>query len=271
MSNAFTNKVAIITGSSTGIGKNLAIQLGQAGAKVVLNARNKEKLNLAQQQLIDLGIECSAFAGDISDVGFCKEVISRALDQYGRLDILVHNAGVSMRGPVAQLSPEVIDTVFKTNTFAPYYLSGLALPELIKTKGSMVFVSSLAGLRGLPYLSAYSSSKMALTSLAESLRLEHSTDPVHIGIVYVGYTKNEPGKTTIGANGEKVELEERKGRFNKPMEEVAGIIKRHIEKRKKKTVIGFHGFLLSSLLRLSPGLVHFILERNMKKMKEFYK
>lgn len=264
-------KVVLITGSSTGIGKCLAIHLGKSGAKVVLNARNKERLLQTLQELQSMSIDCIALNYDISDYHQCEEIVEQTLKHYGQLDILVQNAGISMRGPVSRLNPRVVDMIFHTNLLAPYYLSSIALPELQKTEGSMVFISSLAGLRGLPFLSAYSSAKMGLTGLVEALQLEHLSDKVNIGIVYVGITKNDVGKTTIGHQGEAIPLDERKGVFTKSIDEVAISIKNHILKRKRKTVIGVSGKVYYFITRYTPWLVKISLKAGLSKMKGYYR
>lgn len=216
-----------------GIGKAVAAMLAKQGAKVVLNGRDQEKLSATTRELTEGGYTIESVQGDISNEHDCRRLIATTIERFGRIDILINNAGVSMRGEVQELSPALINTVFQINTIGPFMLSQMALPHLKKTKGSIVFVSSLAGLRGLPYLSAYSASKMALTALAESLRVEHLKDGIHIGLVYAGYTEIEKGKTTLNAEGKPVLLDERTGKLKHTIDEVAEKIVYHIEKSKQ--------------------------------------
>jgi short-subunit dehydrogenase len=267
----FCDKVAIITGSSRGIGKAVAAKLAKQGAKVVLNGRDQKKLNTTTQELREGGYTVISLQGDISNEHDCRRLIETTIERFGRIDILINNAGVSMRGEVQELSPALINIVFQINTIGPFMLSQMALPHLKKTKGSIVFVSSLAGLRGLPYLSAYSASKMALTALAESLRVEHIKDGIHIGLVYAGYTEIEKGKTTLNSEGQSVRLEERTGNLKHTIDEVAEKIVYHIAKRKKQTVIGVTGYLYSFLVKLFPGLTERIVSYQHKKMTKIYK
>ncbi|MBK5277374.1 MAG: SDR family NAD(P)-dependent oxidoreductase, partial [Bacteroidia bacterium] len=116
-------KVVVITGSSMGIGKSLANLLGRSKAKLVINGRDKEKLLATQQELKNLGYEVIHFSGDVSQEADCKNLVAATLQHFGRIDILINNAGVSMRGITERLSPEVISTVFKINAIAPVMLA----------------------------------------------------------------------------------------------------------------------------------------------------
>lgn len=176
-----------------------------------------------------------------------------------------------MRGMIETVSPSVMTYIYQVNSIAPLMLTKMALPHLKKTKGSVVFISSLAGLRGLPFISIYCSAKMALTAIAQALRIEHAADRIHIGIVYVGITKIEADKTAIGANGEQVQLEERTGMFKATPELVAEKIVQHISRRKKQTVIGLPGKLFFVLSRYFPGIVELMVKRSYKKMSKLYK
>ena len=167
-----TDKVVVVTGSSRGIGKAIAIACAQRGAAVVLNGRNQERLASAKAAVEEHTSRVHVVCGDVSDPKEGRRLIEEAVATFGRLDLLVNNVGISMRGAVADLQPEVFQTVFASNVFGTVNPTIPAIPELRKTKGSIIFISSLAGIRGLPSLSAYCSSKMALRALAESIRIE---------------------------------------------------------------------------------------------------
>ncbi len=271
MNRRFKDKIVIITGSSQGIGKALAELMGQYNAKIVINARNAEKVNQAVNVLTQKGITAEAFIGDITDAAVAADLIAFTIRKFGRIDILVNNAGVSMRGVIDTLSYEVIQQTYYINTIAPYNLTRLALPYLKESAGSVVFISSLAGLRGLPVISVYSSAKMALTALAQSLRVEYGSYGIHVGIVYVGITKIEEGKTAIGHDGKPVVLDKREGRFKDTPEKVADKIAQNIYYRKKKSVIGIPGKIFFFLSRVTPGLLEWLVTRSHKKMGKLYK
>lgn len=266
----FNEKVVIITGSSMGIGKSLAIRLGGYNARLVINGRNEEKLLATEKELKNMGCEVLSVAGDITLEADCKNLITATLQRFGRIDILVNNAGVSMRGTIGQLSPVVISTVFNVNTVGPIMLTQMALPYIRQTKGSIVFISSLAGLRGLPFISVYSAAKMALTAIVEALRVETKADGIHIGLVHVGYTEVEAGKTTIGADGNNIKLDERKGFFTATSEDVAKRIAANISKRKSRTVIGVPGKFFAFLVRYLPGVIEIAILRSYGRMKKIY-
>ena len=168
----FKGKVAIITGSSRGIGKAIALELAKRGAFIVLNGRNSSRLQSALEEVSKIQSKVVSYRCDVSNADQSVELIKTAISNFGKLDILINNVGVSMRGEVADLNPSVFQKVFESNVYGSVNPTIPALKEIRKTQGSIVFISSLAGIRGLPYLSAYSSSKMALRAIAESIRIE---------------------------------------------------------------------------------------------------
>jgi len=144
------NKVALVTGSTSGLGLELARQLCRKGARVVLNARGKERLEATAQEFRNSGFEVSPVAGDVSLAGDCRQIVEHCIKAYGRLDILVCNAGVASGGKFEDITPETFQKVFEINTLGSIYLTRFALLHIRKTRGSITFISSLAGLVGLP-------------------------------------------------------------------------------------------------------------------------
>ena len=168
----FQDKVIIITGSSMGIGKTMARMMAEAGAQIVLNGRNKQRLNDTQQSFREQGFEMLAVSGDVSKVEDCQQLIEATLKAHGRIDALINNAGISTEGTVMELDPEVFRKVMEVNVLGSVYPTQAALSHLRQSKGSVIFIGSVAGIRGLPRYAPYSASKMALTALAESLKLK---------------------------------------------------------------------------------------------------
>jgi len=248
----FRDKVALISGGSRGVGFALASRLVEQGAKVVITARGKERLESSRDKLRERGGEVEAVAGDIGDWKDAERMVNAAVGRFGRLDILVNNAGVSMRGDFAELSGEVCSRVIATNLSGAVNLSRIAMDHIIKARGNIVFISSIAGLFGLPGASVYCASKKALTGLCESLRLELIPKGVHVGIVYLGFTEHDPDKRILAANGDPV-LPDRPAHHTQA--QAADKIVRMLEKRKKHlimTPIGNFGWLA---YRFSPRLV----------------
>ena len=156
------DKVVIVTGGSSGIGKALAQHFGLMGSKVIITGRKKEELDQAVAELKDNGIEVIALQGDVGREEDNKKVVEVALAQHGKIDVLINNAGVSMRALFQELDFEVIRKVMEINFFGAVNITYHCLPHILKSKGSIVGISSIAGYRGLPGRTGYSASKFAL-------------------------------------------------------------------------------------------------------------
>jgi short-subunit dehydrogenase len=261
----FDGKVVIITGSSQGIGKEMAFQLAQKGAKIVLNARTETKLEAVRKDLLQMGADVVAYAGDVSDPDACERLINTALSQYGRIDVLINNAGVGIQSPMEQLQPCVLRKVVEINLLGSIYCTYFALPHIKRSKGSIMFISSIAGIHGIPSSNVYAATKMALTGLAESLRLETHSSGVHIGIAYLGFTQNDPDKQHIGSDGNLVPCPKRDSSMVSPQDKVAKGVIEMIENRRHKRVFSSLGKLLYYLNRISSELVSWIFRSQIRR------
>jgi short-subunit dehydrogenase len=262
------DKVAIVTGSSTGIGKAIALELAQNGVRVILNGRNKEKLYDTETEFLKNGYDVTAVAADISRPDQCKYLIRETLKGYNKIDILVNNAGESSRGTVEKMAISNIKTLIETNYSGAAYMSKYAVPQLIKTKGHIIFVNSIGGFRGMPYNSAYTASKMAQAGLADALRIELYDYGIHIGLVYVGFTENNPKKTILDEDGTRIYLPKRGNvKLAKP-QSVAKNILRMIEKRSDRVTLTNLGLLADFLIHHFPKVSDWILLANRKKIQE---
>ena len=264
-------KVAIITGSSGGIGKAIALELARNGASVVLNGRNKIKLAESENEVRKIHSNVMSICCDVSTAEGGQLLINETISKFNRIDILINNVGVSMRGYLADLKPEVFREVFGTNILGAVCPTIPAIRYLRQTEGSIVFISSVAGIRGLPTTSAYCSSKMALRSLAESIRIEEAVHNLHVGLIYVGNTEIDDGKTTIAPDGSKILLRPGKGKGVQSKELVARAVVRNISKRKFITVLTSLGKLNAFLQPRFPLLVERLIIRNLKKFEEGFK
>ena len=263
---AFLGKVVIITGSGSGIGKATARAMGQQGARVVINGRNPEKLAQAEQDLRAAGVTVFAVTADVATVAGAQQLIDATRQQYGKIDILINNAGMSSRGYFDALAPAVMEDMLRINVLGSLYPTRAALSALKETQGSVVFVSSVAGIRGLPETSLYCASKMALTSVAESLRVELWEDQIHVGIVYVGITRNDPGKQVIDADGSRITLQQRDQRRAQSPEAVAQSIVTLIRKRRFKTTLTTLGKVNRWANVLFPRLVDVFLVKSKERI-----
>ena len=264
----YDGKVAIITGSSRGIGKAIAVELAKKGASIVLNGRNEDRLQEAENEILKIHNRVIRVCCDVSSKEGGLQLIDEAISSFNRIDILINNVGISMRGYIADLNPDVFKTVFDSNVLGTINPTIPAIKHLRETQGSVIFISSLAGIRGLPSLSAYCSSKMALRAIAESIRIEEAQHKLHVGLIYVGITDIEHNKETIAADGSKMVLESRKNKKVQSTESVAKAVIKNIKRRKFITVLTSIGRLNSLLQPVFPMLVEKIILKNLKKFEE---
>ncbi|MDR4988248.1 MAG: SDR family oxidoreductase [Bacteroidales bacterium] len=246
------DKVVIVTGASSGIGSALVSEFLREGAYVVLAARNER----AMQELVS-EIPSERYLIVPTDVGKeedCRRLIRTAKDRFGRIDVLVNNAGISMRALFADVDVKVLEQLMQVNFWGAVYCTRYALPALLASRGSVVGVSSIAGYKGLPARSGYSSSKFALQGFLESLRIENRTTGLHVLIACPGFTASNIRKTALGANGsiqgESPRAEERM----MTAETVAKRIIRAVKKRKPRLILTRAGKLVVLLNKFFPAL-----------------
>lgn len=268
MGNKHQGKVAVITGSSRGIGKAIAISLAKEGVSIVLNGRNAERLAETEAIIKEFQPNVISVCCDVSTVDNGQHLIDQAIENFGRLDFLVNNVGVSMRGKVADLNPEVFQTVFSSNVYGTVNPTIPAIPHIRKTKGSIIFISSLAGIRGLPSLSAYCSSKMSLRAIAESIRIEEKANNIHVGLIYVGITEIEHNKETINYDGSMKVLQDRPKGKVQTTDQVAQAVLKNIRKRRFLTTLTGIGKLNKFMQARMPLTVEKIILKNLHKFEE---
>jgi dehydrogenase/reductase SDR family protein 7B len=257
---AFAGKTIVISGSSKGIGKTLAIILGKMGAQIVLNGTNSEALNATHLELQALGIDCIAVAGSVANMNDCNRVATVTIERYGEIDVVIANAGITAEGSVEESSPYIFKQLMDVNYIGTVYLVKACLRELKKSKGSILITGSASGFRGMPGAAAYSASKMALTALADALKIELFNTGVNIGLAFVGFTENDAGKTMLGADGQAIKkLSIAKGKIAS-QQSVALQIIRMIERRRFKQVFSALGKLNAAVVRFAPWLANMILK-----------
>ncbi|RYF91278.1 MAG: SDR family oxidoreductase [Chitinophagaceae bacterium] len=239
MSDFFRNKVVAITGGSDGIGKALIEMLLPMGAKVATCARNQDKLYDLQLAHSTKPLHC--IVADVSNYNDCKLFIDSTIKQFGAIDILINNAGISMRTLLKDAELEVFKKVMDINYFGTVYCTKLALNSIVERKGTIVGVSSIAGYRGLPGRSGYSASKFALNGWLEAIRTELMEDGVNVMWVCPGFTRSNIRNAAL--NGKSQAQGESPLNESQLMsaEECAVHILRAIEKRKRTLVLTFKG------------------------------
>ena len=195
------NKVVIITGASSGIGKALAVEFASMGAKVVIAARNAAKLDELKISLQKINSEILAVPTDVSKETDCINLIDETVKKFGTLDILINNAGISMRAIFEDVDLNVIRQLMDINFWGTVYCTKYALPYLLKNKGSVVGVSSIAGYKGLPGRTGYSSSKFAIQGFLETIRIENLKKGLHVLIACPGFTASNIRNTALAKDG----------------------------------------------------------------------
>lgn len=248
----FTDKVVAITGGSEGIGRALVESLILLGAKVATCGRNYDKLyNLHMQhsQVLLHSIVC-----DVSNEEDCRRFIDSTIKTFGGIDILINNAGISMRALVQDVEVDVIRKVMDVNFFGAVYCTKYALSSIIERKGTVVGISSIAGYRGLPGRSAYSASKFALQGWLEALRTELMDDEVNVMWACPGFTTSNIRNAALDSEG--VATGETLMDETQMMSagEVADHILNAIEKRKRTLVLTFTGKRTIFMNRFFPSL-----------------
>lgn len=262
----FKDKVVVITGSTIGIGRRLAAELAELGALVVLNGRNLERLEKVRAELAQTGARVLAVAGDVSDPAAGQRLVDTTIQTFGRIDVLVNNAGMNMFGTVEASDALAMQRIMDINFWGALWTTRAALPYLRQSRGSVLFMSSIAAFHGLPLNAVYSASKRALASLAESLRIEHHDSWIHFGVAFIGMTETEAAKTVYDQNGLPVSRPAVPG--GPPLEPISVVtpaIRRMIVGREKQRVFSTIGKINYWVNRLVPGLAHLVLLKNFKK------
>lgn len=256
--------MVVITGSSRGIGKTTAGSLLAAGARVVINGRDPEILEKTCDEFRRLGFQPLAIVGDMSDFRACEKLLQRTVEHFGRIDILINNAGIGFRGRMENTAPPVFKSVIDANLMTAIYSTRAALDQIKLTKGSIIFISSLSGIRATPENGPYNIAKMGLTALAQTLRLELYGTGVHIGIIMVGLTEIDQDKKVIACDGSIIPLHRH---WHQTKEEVASKIMMVIRKRKSSVILTPLGKLDALLQKISPSAVEWIIRKSHRSDK----
>lgn len=249
------DKVVIITGGSSGIGKACAERFGRDGGRICISGRNEENLNATAEELRSKNIEVLAVQGDVAKEEDCVRLINQTLNTYGRIDVLINNAGLSMRAMFKDVDLGVIRQLMEVNFFGTAYCTKYAYKQLLKSKGSIVGVSSVAGYQGLPGRTGYSASKFAMEGFLSALRLENYNTGLHVMIACPGYTESNIRNTALVADGSAQGLSPRDEKKMMTAEEVADRIYNGVRKRKKRVVLTTQGKLSYYLSKLIPSFV----------------
>lgn len=250
----FKGKTVIITGASSGIGRACAEALAAKGATLVLVARRYEELVELADSLTDkYGIKTLAVQGDVSKEEDCKKLVDQCLLHFSKIDVLINNAGISMRALFKDVDLSVLKTLMEVNFWGTVYCCNYALPSLLSSGGTIVGVSSIAGYRGLPGRSGYSASKFAMNGFLESLRVENLKTGLHVMVACPGFTASNIRNTALNDAGRQQGESSMDEARMMSAEEVAQRIVEGIEKRKRTLIMTRQGKLAVLLNKIYPS------------------
>ncbi|MBS1531937.1 MAG: SDR family oxidoreductase [Bacteroidetes bacterium] len=250
----WNDKVVVITGASSGIGKALTIEFAKRGANLVVGARNYVALcELTESLIKEYNIQAVAVQCDVSIEDDCAHLIKQTILTFKRIDVLINNAGISMRALFKDVDVDVIKTVMAINFWGTVYCTKYALPHILESKGSIVGVSSIAGYKGLPGRTGYSASKFAMNGFLDVLRMENLKTGVHVMAACPGFTTSNIRNVALNKDG--VQQGESTLEEDKMMsaEEVACIIADGVESRKRTIIMTGEGKLLVLLSKFFPA------------------
>ncbi|HEX2901186.1 MAG TPA: SDR family oxidoreductase [Bacteroidia bacterium] len=246
------DKVVLITGASSGIGKALALKFAREGSKVVLGARSLEQLAAVGEEIRKAGGAAHWLSLDVTQQADCERFVAEAVKVFGRVDILVNNAGISMRALFQDLDVDVIERVMQVNFFGTVYCTRAAIDQVVQNRGSIIGISSIAGYRGLPGRSGYSASKFAMHGFLESLRTELLRKGVHVLLACPGFTESNIRKVALKGDGSQQSETPLKEDKLMSAETVADHIYRAVVRRKRSITLTGQGKLTVFLNKWFP-------------------
>ena len=249
------NKVVIITGASSGIGEACAMAFAKKGANIVIAARSIDKLKGVAEKVRKTGVEVLAVQCDVSVKEDCKKLVDQCIAQFGKLDVLINNAGISMRAIFNEMELEVLEKVMAINFYGTVYCTKYAMPHLLKNGGSVVGVSSIAGYLGLPARTGYSASKYAMQGFLDALRTENLKTGLHVMVACPGFTASNIRNTALSADGSIQGETPRDESKMMTAEEVAYHIVSGVLTRKRTLVLTSEGIMAVFLGKLFPKFI----------------
>ncbi len=249
------DKVVVITGASSGIGEAMAKEYAAQGAKVVLGARSFEKLQSLADDIRSKGGRAACCGMDVTKPAECKALIDTAVREFGGIDVLICNAGISMRAIFDDVELDVLHKLMDVNFWGTVYCCKYALPYLQASKGSVVGISSVAGLHGLPGRTGYSASKYAMTGFLETLRIENLRKGLHVMVACPGFTASNVRFSALTADGSQQGETPRDEAKMMTAGEVARIVAKGILKRKRLCLMESEGRATHFVKKFAPAFL----------------
>ncbi len=247
-------KVVVITGASSGIGKALAEKFAEKGFNLVLAARRIDRLEALKEKLNK--VDVLPVKTDVTSPEDCKNLIDQAVSKFGKIDVLINNAGISMRAIFEDVELDVLHRLMNVNYWGTVYCTKYALPHILKQKGSIVGVISTGGYIGLPGRTGYSASKFAVRGFLDTVRIEYLRSGLHVLVAAPGFTASEIRKTALVSDGSEQGETPRNESRMMSAERCASIMYRAIKNRRRKMIISlWDGKVIVLMAKLWAWLV----------------
>jgi short-subunit dehydrogenase len=262
----FRGHVVLITGASSGIGAALARELAREGARLVLMARRRERLDALCTELAPA--EAVAHVGDVTRRADLDAAVALAVERFGRLDVGIANAGFGVVGPLAKLGVEDYRRQFETNVFAAIETSKACLPELVKSRGRLVLIGSVAGYISTPNASPYAMSKFAIRAFAEALRPELTPQGVSVTLISPGFVESEIRQVDNRGGWHAQAKDPLPSWLPMPADVAAKKIASAVHRRRREAIITVHGKILVWLSRFAPWVLRLAMRRGVKGRRE---
>ena len=258
----FANKTIIITGASEGIGRALALELAPQAPRLVLAARNRERLESLAKECEAAGVTTLVCRCDITGKADCETLVRNSIDRFGQIDILVNNAGATMWAEFSEVSDLLVfRELMDINYLGAVYCTHFALPYLLESRGLIVAVASLAGLTGVPSRTGYAASKHAMVGFFDSLRIELRTTGVGVCIIAPDFVVSQIHRRARKGDGEIMGDTPMQEARIMSAEDCAALIAGAMRKRQRLLITSVRGKLGRWLKLIAPALIDRIAER----------
>jgi len=261
------NKTVVLTGASAGIGAELAVALAKKGANLVLAARDVQALEDVKKRCEGVGAKAIVVKTDVTDPDACKAMIDRAIETFSGIDVLINNAGISMRAHFRDITDlSMFERLMRVNYLGTVYCTHHALPHLEKSRGLLVGISSLTGKTGVPSRTGYAASKHAMQGFLDSLRVELRPTGVDVLVVSPGFVSTDIRTRALGPDGKpRGEDVVEEGSDAMDVDTCVGLIVEGIEKRKREVIMTARAKVGLWVKLIAPSLVDRIAERATRK------
>jgi short-subunit dehydrogenase len=258
----FQDKVVLITGASSGIGRELAYRLAAQGAKLSLAARDVERLEAARAECKKRGGQAIAVPTDVAEQTQCENLVQKTVEQFGRINILVNNAGISMWAYFDEVTDlSIFEKIMRVNYLGSVYCTYYALPHLKASRGQIVGVSSLTGKNGVPTRSGYAASKHAMVGFFDTLRIELAPDGVAVTMIYPDFVATETRKRAFGPEGKPLGESPVREKEIMTVEQCVDLMLPAIQKRKRELVMSLRAKVGQYIKPFAPKLIDNIARR----------